>query len=199
MDILAHALWAGAGGRLLERRGFVGSKTLWWMVALAVAPDIVPMLPVAGYALVNPRSLQFVIAYITATPGTEPALPPAVSEWTHHLHCTMHSVVVLSLLTALLWFMLRRFPIVLLGWWSHVLLDIPTHSADYYGVPLLYPISDRAFDGIAWTEPWLLAVNYTALVLVYLWLYRRSDRREQNSSPDADRKSPRDGGPGNAP
>ena len=173
MDIVAHGLWAGAIGGALGRKVRMTRATLWGMIGLGVAPDIVPMLPVIAYAFANPRSLQFVLAYVTATPGLEPALPPWVSELTHHLHCTMHSVVVLCGLTLVLWFLKRRFPIVLLGWWSHLLIDIPTHSADYYAVPLFYPISERAFDGVAWHEPWLMAANYLALIVVYVWLYRR--------------------------
>lgn len=173
MDIVAHALWAAAGGRVLEQRKAIDRTTLWWLVGLAVAPDLVPMLPVIAYAAVNPDALAFVTAYATATPGNEPSLPPLVYAITHHLHCAMHSVIVLGALTSAWWIARRRFPFVLLGWWAHVLLDVPTHSAEYYGVPLLYPFSERAFDGIAWTEPWLLAVNYALLAAVFAWLYRR--------------------------
>ena len=176
MDIVAHGLWAGAIGGALGRKVPVTKGTLWWMVGLAVAPDIVPMLPVMAYGLTIPRSSQFILAYITATPGLEPALPAWAVSLTHHLHCAMHSFVVLGSLTAVLWLVQHRFPTVLLGWWSHVLLDIPTHSADYYAVPLFYPVSDRAFSGVAWTEPWVLAANYVALALIYLWLRRRKER-----------------------
>ena len=173
MDIVAHVLWAGAGARLLRSTMPVSRATFVWMVGLAAAPDIVPMLPVAAYALTDPRSLQFALAYITATPGLEPTMPDWVSSLTHHLHCAMHSVVVLGVLTAFLWHVRGRFPIALLGWWSHVLIDIPTHSADYYAVPLFYPLSDMAFNGIAWTSPSFMAINYASLAMIYVWLYRR--------------------------
>lgn len=142
------------------------------MIGLAVAPDLMPMIPVIAYAFVNPQSMQFLLTYVTATPGLEPHLPPLHSSLTHHLHCTMHSVVVLAALTGSLWIFNRHFPIALLGWWSHVLFDIPTHSADYYAVPLFYPLTDRAFDGVAWTEPWSIVMNYVALAGVYLWLHQ---------------------------
>jgi hypothetical protein len=181
MDIVAHGLWAGAIGGALGRKFGVSRGTLWAMIGLAAAPDIVPMLPVVAYAFAEPNSLKLVLAYATATPGLEPALPSWVSQWTHHLHCTMHSVVVLGALTLLLWLAKCRFPMVLIGWWSHVLIDIPTHSADYYAVPLLYPISDNAFDGVSWREPWMLATNYIALIVVYVWLYRQYRMDAQRS------------------
>ena len=182
MDIIAHGLWAGAIGGTLGRKVRISKSTLWWMIALGVAPDIAPMLPVIAYAFANPRSLQFIFAYVTATPGLEPDLPAWVWQLTHHLHCAMHSVVVLGLLTAVMWLFMRRFPVVLMGWWSHVLIDIPTHSADYYAVPLFYPIGDYAFDGVAWHEPWLMAANYAALIAVYAWLFRQYHAKVQVAS-----------------
>ena len=172
MDIVAHALWAAAGGRWLEAKAVIDGRTFWGVVALAVAPDVVPMLPVVAHAAVRPNPLQFLIAYVTATPATEPALPALVQAWTHHLHCAVHSIVVLFGLTALLGLVRRRFPCILAGWWLHVLLDVPTHSADYYGVPIFYPLSERTFDGIAWTDPWLLVVNYLLLAAAFIGLYR---------------------------
>lgn len=40
-------------------------------------------------------------------------------------------------------------------------------------MPFLYPITYWGVDGIAWTQPWLLALNYLALAGAYLWLWRR--------------------------
>ena len=176
MDLLAHALWAGAAAKALDANVGVSRATFAGIVALAVAPDVVPMLPVLAYAVERPEAVSFVVAYATAAPDSEPALPPAIAWATHHLHCTMHSVVVLALVTSLAWAWRRRFPLVLAGWWLHVLLDVPTHSADFYPVPLLYPLSDRVFHGVAWHEPWLLAANYVALALAYAWLWRRFRR-----------------------
>lgn len=87
----------------------------------------------------------------------------------------MHSIVVAGAITLAAWILSRSFPLALIGWWSHVLIDIPTHSADYYKVAPLYPPADVGFDGVAWTEPVVLAVNYCLLALTYLllWLTRR--------------------------
>jgi len=172
MDIVAHALWAGAGGRVLSRRLSFPRSTLAWMIGLSVLPDIVPILPVLAFAIVSPRSLQFALAYVSATPGLEPELPTWLSTLTHHLHCTMHSVVILGVVSGVAWLTVHRFPLALLGWWSHVFIDVPTHSAAYYAVPLFYPFSDRAFDGIAWTKPWFMVLNYAALAATYVWLHR---------------------------
>jgi membrane-bound metal-dependent hydrolase YbcI (DUF457 family) len=78
----------------------------------------------------------------------------------------MHSAPVAAIVTALAWGVRRAFWLPLLGWWSHIAIDVFTHSADYYAVPVLYPFTERGFDGIAWTTPWFMVLNYVALVLV---------------------------------
>jgi hypothetical protein len=61
----------------------------------------------------------------------------------------------------------------LLGWWSHIVIDIFTHSADFYAAPVLYPITQRGFDGIAWNTPWFMVLNYVALACTGLWLFKK--------------------------
>lgn len=68
----------------------------------------------------------------------------------------------------------------LLGWWSHVVIDVFTHSSDYYPSPVLWPVTREGLDGLAWNTPGFVAVNYAALAATYLWLLRRrrSEREE---------------------
>jgi len=172
MDIVSHALWAGAGAEVLGHKVPMDRKARWQIVALAAAPDIVPLLPLIAWALAGTAPLALIYSYIVATPASEPSLPPLLTAFIHHLHCTMHSAIVVAGITIVAWVVNRAFPLVLLGWWSHVLLDIPTHSADYYKVSALYPFADIGFDGVAWTDPGFLAINYSLLALVYLLLTR---------------------------
>jgi hypothetical protein len=51
-------------------------------------------------------------------------------------------------------------------------IDVFTHSSEYYPSPVLYPITDRGFDGIAWPTSWFMALNYAALGIAGLWLWR---------------------------
>ena len=179
MDILAHALWAGAGTAYVARRIPISRPVAAATVALAVLPDIVQMLPLIPWAVAGGGTLAQLHAFALAVPGQEPALPPLVALFSHHLHCIMHSAVVAAIVTLLLWLPRRRFWIPLAGWWSHIVIDVFTHSADYYAVPVLYPFSERGFDGLAWNTPWFLALNYAALAATILWLAltrRRSKR-----------------------
>lgn len=178
MDLLAHALWAGVAVEGVRRSGWVKSVTPGQaaaFVGLAVVPDLVQGLPVALWATLGEGSLQALKAFAWASPDTEPDLPAAVQLWSHHLHCTLHSALAAAAVTALALALRWRAAWVLGGWWLHIVIDVFTHSADFYPVPVLYPVTMRGFDGVAWNTPWFAAVNYTLLAVtgVVLWMTRR--------------------------
>lgn len=172
VDIVAHGLWAFAGGEVLRRRGLVSDRQLAAGVTLAVALDLIQMIPVVLGVFAGLVSIAELGAYATANPGQEPILQPWVSALAHHLHCSMHSAVLTSVASLVAWWLRPAWLYPLLGWWLHIATDVPTHSADYYAVPVFYPFTYRGFDGFAWTSPWFMALNYAALVAIGLWLYR---------------------------
>ena len=59
------------------------------------------------------------------------------------------------------------------GWWSHIVIDVFTHSADYYPSPVLYPITQQGFDGLAWNTPWFMVANYLTILVVAVVVWRR--------------------------
>jgi membrane-bound metal-dependent hydrolase YbcI (DUF457 family) len=170
MDIVAHGLWMGIGLAAAGRRWVLPRRTIVATLALAVVPDLAQLLPLVGVAAFQGGGLAVLAAYATAVPGSEPTLSPPVALLTHHLHCLMHSAVVAGAVTAVVWAIRRAFWWPLLGWWSHILIDVFTHSADFYPVPVLYPFTQRGFDGLAWNTPWFLAVNYAAMLAAIVWL-----------------------------
>jgi hypothetical protein len=170
MDILAHALWAGVGTALASRKFRVERRSAVLTIALAVLPDALQLLPIVWWVVFGAGSVAALNAYAMASPGLEPSMPPSVTFLAHHLHCLMHSAVVAGAVTGVLWLIRRTLWIPLLGWWSHIVIDVFTHSTDYYPAPALYPITERGFDGLAWNLPWFLALNYAALSLTCLWL-----------------------------
>ncbi len=170
MDLLAHALWVGIGGVVLQRRRPVSRATIAGAVGLTIIPDLAHALPVAAWFVTGGGSLEVFLAYLFASPGTEPVLPAWISLWSHHLHCTFHSFVVAGVVTAGIWRARGGFWLPLAGWWMHIALDMFTHSADFYPVPVLYPFTQRGFDGVAWNNPWFMALNYGVLAVAMVGL-----------------------------
>ena len=171
MDIFAHTLWAGAGVTLARRRWPLAPHTLLLTMTLAALPDVFHLLPIAAWWVFGDGTLAALRGYAVAVPGQEPALPDIVELLSHHLHCVAHSALVAGAVTWLLWWLRRGLWIPLLGWWSHIVIDVFTHSADYYPSPVLYPITQRGFDGLAWNTPWFLVLNYVVLATVAGWLW----------------------------
>jgi hypothetical protein len=183
MDVFAHALWASVGIAAISRARPIETRTVVATVGLAALPDLAHPLPLIGWWLFGEGSASTLWAYALALPCQEPAMPPMVAMLAHHVHCTLHSAIVAGSVTMLLWKILGRFWIPLLGWWSHVVIDVFTHSAEYYASPVFYPITQRGFDGLAWNTPWFMVVNYLSLGLCALWLIqhtRHSTTREND-------------------
>ena len=177
MDIAAHALWAGAGSVLLARRRPLTIATGLALVAFALLPDLMHMLPVAAWSLFNGLPAEF-MAYARALPERVQPLPESVELWSHHFHCVFHSGVIAMALTMAVWLWTRVFWLPLAGWWSHILIDVLTHSDGFFPSPVLYPITYRGFDGVAWNTPWFVVANYSALVIVWAWLLVTRRKRD---------------------
>ena len=174
MDTLAHALWAGLGLVAAGRRVSIVPRIAAAAVGMAVLPDLAHLLPL----LAGGGGLRTLIDYTFATPGAEPELAPWVAMLSHHLHCILHSAVIAGPVTLAAWRWRRAWMVPLAGWWSHIVIDVFTHSADFYPVPVLYPFTQRGFDGLAWNTPGFQLVNYGALAVaaIALLVTRRRPR-----------------------
>lgn len=138
---------------------------------MSVVPDLAHSLPVLAWVAAGDGTWAQGLAYAWATPSTEPVLPQWVRLWSHHLHCTTHSVLVAAAVTVVCWPWRRVMWLPLVGWWLHIVIDVFSHSTEFYPVPLFYPITQRGFGMVAWNTPWFAALNYGALVAVTIWLW----------------------------
>lgn len=174
MDILAHGLWAGLGLRWLGRRQAPPRKAVVIAtLAAAVLPDLAHLLPVIVWVLSGGAGLSALWQYALAVPGGEPGMPDWVAHAAHHLHCIFHSAPIALAATLLAWRWRAWVWLPLAGWWSHIVIDVFTHSAEFYPAPVLYPFSYQGFDGVAWNTPWFMALNYLALLGVTIANWRR--------------------------
>jgi membrane-bound metal-dependent hydrolase YbcI (DUF457 family) len=158
VDTLAHGLWGGAAFYPYGRRRFAAA------FAVGMAPDL---LSFGLFHLTHPEWLKLRLAGKISGPPPLSILP----AYLFHAYNLTHSLVVWAALFALLWLLLRRPPWIWLAWGLHILCDIPTHDTRYLPTPYLWPLPTPFVQGIPWTTPWFMAVNYTALLAVYLGLF----------------------------
>jgi hypothetical protein len=186
MDIFSHGLWALAASKVAERhtgRRLPPWRTLFW----GMFPDLfafgVPFLWLiwavftGGMTLdnVRPQNGHF---NPSLRQSAVMSLAPQLYNWSHSLF-----VIVTVFLIVWWWRSGRRglrrdrFPLVMLGWPLHVLMDVPTHSLEFYPTPLFWPFSDWKFDGIVWGQTWFMLLNYGLLLAAAVTLRLTAKKR----------------------
>ena len=167
MDIFAHACWTAAAAKI------TGDKThrplrLGWAAFWGAFPDL--------FTFTIPAVLR-IWWYTTGT--THSLLPDPQSarrlQFAWQLYHCSHSLLIFAAVFALVWAILRRPALEMLGWALHILIDIPTHQR-IFAVRFLWPLSSYAFSGLRWESPWFLAANYGALFLVVTWIWLHSKK-----------------------
>jgi hypothetical protein len=155
MDIVAHGLWAAAGGLGAKRAGW--KFHIAWLTWWAMFPDVLAFGPMVAVGL------WMLLRGAPAYPHFRAGLP---------LYPLGHSLVTFAVVYGLATLALRRPPIALLGWLSHISIDIFTHSHRYYATPFLWPLWNYRFNGIPWWTPWFWVSTYVALAIVYALLWK---------------------------
>lgn len=158
MDIFAHGLWGGILGKAVRRFSPANKEAQispWWTGFWATFPDLFAFVPLAlililGFVFGNAESSRWLVG---------------------GLYSISHSFVIWVGVFLAAWLVYRRPRLELLGWFSHILIDIFTHPADRYPTPFLWPLQETKFDGTAWATPEFMLVNY-ALILAALYFLR---------------------------
>lgn len=172
MDILAHALWTTAAAKLASNR--TGRRLrLAWAAFWGVFPDL--------FSFSVPAVVR-IWWYLTGT--THSLLPDAHSaphfQYVWQLYHCSHSLLVFAAIFGLLWAILRRPVLEMLGWALHILIDIPTHQG-IFAIHFLWPLSDYAVNGIRWENHWFFALNYTALAAVWVLLWAQTRKAHSHN------------------
>jgi hypothetical protein len=199
MDIFAHGLWTAAAAKAVNNKlknesalrqpedGAGKTKPLNIRLAAfwGIFPDLfaftIPFIWIAWGLL----SGNFTTADL---PQPHQVEPPAdgklhmVMTLANSFYGASHSAIVFISVFAIVWLLARRPVLELGGWFFHVLLDIPSHSYRFYPTPFLWPISGWKFHGISWSVPWFMILNYSALVVVYLLLWRKIKERKSTAN-----------------
>lgn len=154
MDILSHALWTNLVFKELpiEQRSFA--------ITFGVLPDLVSFLRVLGRGFIQ-KTMHYKNPPLHVFP-----------KFVFKLYNVTHSLVVwVGIFLFLKLFNLDALAFVFCGWGLHIMLDIFTHSANFFPTPILWPFSDFHFSGIAWANKWFMLFNYVVLAFLYLVFY----------------------------
>ena len=60
----------------------------------------------------------------------------------------------------------------MLAWPFHIILDFFTHSIEFFPTPIFWPISDYRFDGVPWSNPYVLGINFILIFLIFIYRWR---------------------------
>ena len=71
MDLVAHTLWAAAGAAAIHRSRPLSRRTFAATLVLAALPDVLHLLPIAGWWLFADGSFAALRGYAVAIPGQE--------------------------------------------------------------------------------------------------------------------------------
>ncbi len=166
MDTLSHALY---GGVAFGRR----SRWSYWLAFFfGMAPDLFSF---GLFFLTN-------LFGITERPDWSAGPPPEslIPGYVHGMYDITHSLVVFAVVFAVVWIIRHRPLWEMLGWPLHILVDIPTHSSEFFPTPFLWPISDFHVDGYPWSRPEIFIPNVLLLIALYVWFWWK--RRKQQES-----------------
>lgn len=158
MDILAHSLW----GLIIFKLLLFPDLNPYLLVIFSIIPDLVAFVPLIIQMIYN-KSLNFKRARAeNENTWKKRKMPSYVSEiynWTH-------SLIVVGTIFIVLFFIKKEYSFYILPWILHIIVDIPSHERDFFGTPILYPISDFKFDGIPWSNKWHMIINYSLIIIV---------------------------------
>ncbi len=186
MDIISHGFWAGTAykaGHKNKSPNHENKKNFFLFIFWSVFPDIISFGLFFLWIVVLVIGSGFNFSLLPDHMKTiNPSEPPASSDFmpifslTSVIYNASHSAIIFFLVFGLFFFFLKTPPWTLSGWLFHILIDIPTHSYQFYPTPFLWPVSGFKVYGISWGTPWFLILNYSAMILVYFLFWRRKKK-----------------------
>lgn len=179
MDVLAHTLWTNAGARagnkLSQKKGGKFHVSVGWAAFFGVFPDL--------FAFTIPFVLAFYKVIFTGQSFSGLRDHHGLAggfDIASYLYQYSHSLVVWAFVFCVVWYFSKRPRYELLGWALHILIDIPSHSINFYPTPFLFPLSDYRFPyGVSWSNQWYMIINYTALAFVWIPIALSKVRNKQ--------------------
>lgn len=178
MDTLSHGLWSSLAAKATNRK-FDTKINYWAAFGWGAFPDLfaftVPFVYLTWNSIFGGFDFSDFKNYNLA--DLEP-LPPSsplrngfwLMDLAASLYNYSHSLIMFLAVIVIIYLFSKKIPLAMIGWPLHILMDVPTHTYRFFPTPVLWPISDIKFNGIAWGTPWFLVLNYSCLLLTFLYL-----------------------------
>jgi hypothetical protein len=189
MDILAHTLWNTVGAKqlnksLAEKRkpkiSILGSA--FWSIFPDLFAFSIPFF-LSVYSIVfGGKSLGSLTHHTTIQAGG------ATFDLASYLYQYSHSLIIFLFVFLVVWLIFKRPRLAMLGWALHILIDIPSHSLQFFPTPFLFPFSNYRFPyGLHWSSPTFMIVNYSLLLIIYAYyLFRKRSQLQLKGEPQAE-------------
>ncbi len=152
----------------------VGWATFW-----GVFPDLFAFTPLFSFLIFEAILGNVDFSSFPQPDSVEPTRGGASVLFgvTGTLYSLSHSLIIFGAVLGLVYIFSKRFPWEMLGWLLHIVIDIPTHSYTFYPASFLWPLSDLKVNGLSWANSRFMTVNYSAMAVVYLILWRIKKKR----------------------
>jgi len=157
MDFISHGLWGGIAFGRKNKRNFLFS------FLIGIAPDVL------SFGVFFAMTILGIIDKPNF--GVGPHDPNSFPSIIYILYNITHSLVIFGIVFLIIWMILKRPFLLLLSWGIHVILDIFTHSFEFFPTPFLWPISDFKLDAWMWGNPWIFISNLVLLIVLYVWFF----------------------------
>jgi hypothetical protein len=187
MDVISHALWAALIAKLANFKEKI-KLNAWAAAFWGAMPDVFAFVPLFIYLFYKLGTGTLDTSQFSHPEDFEPPKADTlfINRLTHFLYEMSHSLMVFFVVFIVVAFIYRKPIWEMAGWLLHIIIDIPTHSFQFYPTPFLWPFSDYKFDGISWADPYFLVLNYLLIFLVYLllkktWTPAKSKVKNQKS------------------
>ena len=150
MDVFAHGLWTYA---LYHKK-----KYKWIAAFFGIMPDLIAFAQFFIFELFT-RTLNF----------GKPSLQK-IPNYVFIGYNFTHSLIIFFIVLIIIYFITRKIPWIIGGWLIHILIDIPTHTKEFFPTPFLWPISNYKLSVINWSNKYFMIINYSLLIMVYVYI-----------------------------
>ena len=153
MDTFSHALYG---------KGLFGyRKYRWTSFLFGALPDLSSF---GVYFLVlffsNFQKLQY------GRPSIE-----EIPIWVIELYNISHSLITAFVFIAIVYFVKKDLTWPMLAWPTHIIVDLFTHSIEFFPTPIFWPLSNYRFDGIPWSNIYVFITNIIMIFLIFFYRY----------------------------